>query len=34
MQIHPFLFQTVIAISLLHQVIGAPIKFTLGLALG
>lgn len=31
MQIHPVLFQTVVAFALLHQMIGSPIKFTLGI---
>ncbi len=31
MQIHPMIFQTVIAFALLHQMIGAPISFTFGI---
>jgi hypothetical protein len=31
MQIHPVLFQTIIAFALLHQMIGVPISFTLNL---
>jgi hypothetical protein len=34
MQIHPMLFQTIIAFALLHQLIGVPIKLTLGIGIG